>query len=76
LREKKLPVEKWEKENRGERLKRGERVKEERVGRIEVAMGMTSSSSTSVSEWVSVVDDDEWMNEKKQKKIKEWNRII
>jgi hypothetical protein len=47
------------------------------VGRIEVAMGMTSSSSsTSVSEWVSVVDDDEWMNEKKQKKIKEWNRII
>jgi hypothetical protein len=63
LREKKLPVEKWEKENRGERLKRGERVKEERVGRIEVAMGMTSSSSTSVSEWVSVVDDDEWMNE-------------
>jgi hypothetical protein len=55
-------------------LKRGERVKEERVGRIEVAMGMTSSSS--VSEWVSVVDDDEWMNEKKQKKIKEWNRII
>jgi hypothetical protein len=76
LREKKLPVEKWEKENRGERLKRGERVKEERVGRIEVAMGMASSSSSSVSEWVSVVDDDEWMNEKKQKKIKEWNRII
>jgi hypothetical protein len=47
LREKKLPVEKWEKEKRGERLKRGERVKEERVGRIEVAMGMTSSSSVS-----------------------------
>jgi hypothetical protein len=51
------------------------------VGRIEVAMGMASSSSSSVSEWVSECCGwwwrmNEWMRfEKKHKKRKEWNGI-